>query len=116
MDYWRDAARYELGMMFVFTATAHFNNMKHDLARMVPPVFPKPLLPVYVTGFLELLGALGLALHQFQRLAGICLILLLAAMFVANINAARTGVTLGGRPATPLWIRTPMQILFIGLL
>jgi uncharacterized membrane protein len=65
---------------------------------------------VYVTGFLELLGALGLALHQFQRLAGICLILLLAAMFVANINAARTGVTLGGRPATPVWIRTPMQI------
>lgn len=113
---WRDAARYALVVMFVFTATAHFNKMKYDLARMIPPVFPNPLLLVYVTGVLELAGALGLALSQFQRLAAICLILLLVGMFVANVNAVRRGVTLRGKPATPLWLRTPMQILFIVLL
>jgi hypothetical protein len=31
---WRDSARYTLAVMFMFTATAHFNRMKHDLARM----------------------------------------------------------------------------------
>lgn len=116
MDSWRDAARYALVVMFIFTATAHFNKMKYDLARMIPPVFPNPLFLVYVTGVLELMGALGLALPQFQRLAGVCLILLLVGMFVANVHAARMGIALRGKPATPLWLRTPMQILFIALL
>jgi uncharacterized membrane protein len=44
------------------------------------------------------------------------LIVLLIGMFVANVNAARKGVTLRGKPATPLWVRTPMQALFIALL
>ena len=113
---WQDSARYALVVMFIFTATAHFNKMKHDLARMIPACFPRPLLIVYVTGFLELLGAAGLMLPQIRRLAGICLIALLVGMFVANVNAAQKGVTLGGKPPTPLWLRAPMQVLFIALL
>jgi len=113
---WQDSARYALVVMFIFTATAHFNKMKHDLAQMIPPYVPHPLLILYITGVLEFLGAAGLVLPQFRRLAGICLIALLVGMFVANVNAAQKGVTLRGKPATPLWLRTPMQILFIALL
>jgi hypothetical protein len=29
---WQHSALYALAVMFVFTATAHFNKMKHDLA------------------------------------------------------------------------------------
>jgi len=71
---------------------------------------------VYITGVLELLGAAGLVLPQFRRLAGICLIALLVGMFIANVNAAQRGVTLRGKRPTPLWLRAPMQILFIALL
>lgn len=113
---WQDSARYALAVMFIFTATAHFNKMKHDLARMIPPYFPQPLRLVYLTGFLELAGAAGLLLPRFRGLAGICLIALLVAMFVANVNAAQKGVTLRGKPATPLWLRAPMQVFFIALL
>ena len=113
---WQHSAFYALAVMFVFTATAHFNKMKHDLARMIPPYFPRPLLIVYTTGVLELLGAAGLILPEFRRLAGICLIALLIGMFVANVNAAQKGVTLRGKPPTSLWLRIPMQILFVGLL
>ena len=113
---WHDSARYALAVMFIFTATAHFNKMKHDLARMIPAFFPRPLLLVYVTGVLELLGAAGLLLPQFWKIAGICLIALLVGMFVANINAAQKGVTLRGKPATALWLRAPMQAFFIALL
>ena len=113
---WRDSARYALVVMFIFAATAHFNKMKHDVARMIPPSFPRPLMIVYVTGVLEVLGALGLMLPQFRSLAGICLIALLIGMFVANVNAAQNGVTLRGKPPTPLWLRAPMQVLFIALL
>ncbi len=47
--------------------------------------------------------------------AGIALILFFIAVLPANIHAARAKVTLRGRPATPLWLRLPMQILFIVL-
>ena len=110
------SALYALAVMFVFTATAHFNKMKHDLAQMIPLSFPRPLLIVYITGVLEHLGAVGLVLPQFRRLAGFCLIALLVGMFIANVNAAQRGVTLRGKPPTPLWLRAPMQILFIALL
>ena len=113
---WHDSARWALAVMFVFTATAHFNKMKHDLAQMIPSYFPAPLLLVYITGIFELLGAAGLLVSRVRVLAGNCLIVLLIGMFLANVNAAKTGVTLRGKPATPLWLRTPMQVFFIALL
>jgi uncharacterized membrane protein len=113
---WHDSIPYALAVMFVFTGTAHFNKMRHDLARMIPPYFPRPMLIVYLTGIFEFLGAAGLAIPKFRTLAGMCLILLLIGMFIANINAAMKGVTLMGTPATPLALRVPMQILFIALI
>ena len=113
---WHDSARYALAVMFIFTAVAHFNKMRHDLAQMIPSFFPQPTLIVYITGVGEFLGAAGLLIPKFRSLAGICLILLLIGMFTANLNAALKGLTLRGKPVTPLWQRTPMQILFIGLI
>jgi uncharacterized membrane protein len=113
---WRDAARYALALMFVFTGTAHFNRMKHDLARMVPAIFPRPLALVFLTGICEFLGAAGLLLPRFRSLAGICLIALLLVFFPANVRAARDRLLLRGKAATPLWLRAPMQIFFIGLI
>ena len=71
MASWRDPARYALVVMFAFTGTAHFNKTKHDLARMIPAFFPQRLWLVYITGVLELLGTLGLMLHQFWRVAAL---------------------------------------------
>ncbi|HXB99540.1 MAG TPA: DoxX family protein [Terriglobales bacterium] len=113
---WHDSVRYALALMFVFTGIAHFNKMRHDLARMIPSFFPQPMLIVYITGICEFLGAAGLLIPGFRSLAGICLILLLIGMFTANVNAALKEVTLRGKPVTALWLRTPMQILFIGLI
>jgi uncharacterized membrane protein len=113
---WHDSVRYALAIMFVFTGSAHFNKMRHDLARMIPSFFPQPMFIVYLTGVFEFLGAAGLLIPRLRELAGICLILLLIGMFIANVNAALKGMTLGGKPVTALWLRTPMQILFIGLI
>jgi uncharacterized membrane protein len=44
--------------------------------------------------------------------AASALIVLLVLMLPANVSAARRGVLLRGRRATPLWIRVPMQVLF----
>ena len=112
---WRAAGRWALALMLVFTASAHFTSMRHDLVKMVPGWMPQPSAVIFVTGLLEVAGAVGILLRPTRRLAGILLCLLFVAMFPANIKAAQEGLTLGGSAATPLWLRAPLQVLFIGL-
>lgn len=114
---WTGALRYALAAMFMFTAGSHFAaRTREDLVRTVPPVLPRPGLLVTATGILELLGAIGLLLPPFVRLAALALSVLLMAMFPANVYAAQQGLTIGGRSATPLAIRFPLQLFWIGAL
>ena len=115
LDSWPAATRVGLAAMFVFTALAHFNSMRHDLARMLPSSVPKPLAVIYFTGVCEMLGAIGLLLPTTRTYAAAALIVFLVAVLPANIHAARAGITLRGKPATPLLVRIPMQLLFIAL-
>ena len=115
LDSWPAATRVGLAAMFLFTALAHFNSMRHDLARMLPPAVPQPLAVIYVTGLCEILGAIGLLLPITRTYAAAALIVFLIAVLPANIHAARAGVTLRNQPATPLIVRIPMQLLFIAL-
>ena len=112
---WHDCALWALAVMILFTASAHFTALKEDLIKMVPKFFPFPRQIVFVTGLLEIAGAFGLLIPQVRTAAGICLTILFVAMFPANINAVLRQVPLRGRPATPLWLRIPMQVLFIAL-
>jgi uncharacterized membrane protein len=112
---WPAAARDGLVVMLLFTASAHFTPMKEDLIRMTPRWVPRPRAMVFITGLCEIAGAIGLVIPATRRAAGIALILFFIAVLPANVHAARAGVTLRGRPATPLWLRVPMQVLFIFL-
>ena len=112
-DTWLVSARMALATMFVFTAMSHFTPMKKDLIAMVPPALPRPDLLVLGTGIAELAGAVGLLIPATTFLAASGLIVLMVAMLPANISAARRGVLLRGRRATSLWLRVPMQLLFI---
>jgi len=87
--------------------------MRRDFIRMIPPWVPRPGAAVYFTGVCEIAGAVGLLVPGLYRVAGACLIVFFLAILPANIHAARAGVSLGGKPATRLRVRIPMQILFI---
>ena len=115
LDSWTAATRGGLAVMLVFTASAHFTKMKEDLVKMVPGWVPWPRAAIYLTGVFELLGAIGLVTPILAGAAGIALILFFLLVFPANVKAATAGATLNGRPATALWLRAPMQLLFIGL-
>ena len=112
---WSAATRVGLTIMFLFTAAAHVNSMRADLVRMVPPGVPNPELMVTLTGVCEVLGAIGLLIPRTRRIAAVSLILFLIAVLPANVHAARSALTLGGAPVTPLWPRVALQIVFIGL-
>ena len=114
LDGWLPALRVGLALMFVLTGLAHFGlGRRASLVAMVPPRLPRPELLVTVTGVLELAGAAGLLLPPTYRLAAVCLALLMLAMFPANVYAARHQVDLAGKPATPLPLRTALQVLFV---
>jgi uncharacterized membrane protein len=80
---------------------------------MVPPAFPAPGLLVTLTGILELAGALGLLVAPLRPFAAWGLVALLFAMLPANMYAARAGLTLSGKPVTPLVPRVALQAIFL---
>jgi len=110
---WIDCARYAFATIFGVTSISHFAPMRRDLVAMVPPGWPRADLLEFSTGLLELAGAAGLLFSITRLWAAGGLILLMLAVFPAKVGAARRGVKRRGRVATPLWLRTPMQILFI---
>jgi len=107
---WQTALRVSLAGMFLLTASAHWGRRRPDLVRMVPRNLQRPELLVTLTGICEILGAIGLL---FARWAAIGLTLLLIAVFPANLRATREGLTIGGKPATPLPARSLIQGLFL---
>lgn len=107
------AGRVALALLFLFTGVAHFV-MTEPMAQMVPPPFP-PVLTVWVTGVLEILGAIGLLLPRTSRLAARCLFVFLLAVLPANVYAALNHTGLGGHVEGPSYLsqRVPLQLLFL---
>jgi uncharacterized membrane protein len=90
VDTWVKAVAVGLAAMFVLTGVAHFvPPLRGSLIAIVPPRLPAPGLLVSVTGVLEFLGAAGLLLPATRVAAAVCLLLLMLAMFPANVYAAR---------------------------
>jgi uncharacterized membrane protein len=106
----RTFLRWLLGVFFVVAGIGHFVAPRFYLAIM-PPALPWPLALIYVSGVAEILGGLGVLIPTTRKLAGWGLILLLIAVFPANLYAARHG--LGSIPSWVLWARLPFQLVFI---
>ncbi|GIP58493.1 hypothetical protein MKX50_02575 [Paenibacillus sp. FSL W8-0186] len=112
-DDWHASLKIAVAIMLLLTASAHWGKRRPDLIRMVPPAFPRKEWIVSVTGWLEIAGAIGILLPKFSLAASICLVVLLIAMFPANVYAAREQLTIGGKPVPKLFVRVLLQIVFI---
>lgn len=113
---WQHSLRLAVAVVFVTTGIAHFTELKHDMLAMLPSPFPKQMWIIYATGLLEFAGAIGILIPRFAKLTGICLIVFLICVFPANINAALNDIPFNGRPATPLLLRTFIQVLLISVI
>lgn len=112
---WREAGLFAVTIMFLFTGVTYFIDMKYNYAAMLPGFAPMKVSIIHLTGALQILGAIGLLIPRTRRLAGVCLALLLVAMFPGNVYAAINGGPFRGEPPTPLWLRAPIQLFFIGM-
>jgi uncharacterized membrane protein len=106
-----------MAIMLLFTSIGHFI-YREGMALMVPDAIPAKRTLVYFTGIVEVLFAIGLCIPATRRLAADLLILFFLLILPANINAAQKSVdyqkaSYEGKGVGYLWLRIPMQILFI---
>jgi uncharacterized membrane protein len=111
---WRLIFRWLLAVFFIASGSNHFRAL--DTYRMmVPPWLPDTDSLIYLSGGASILGGIGVLVPAAQRWAGCGLIVLLIAVFPANLHLAFSHVALPGWEI-PLWVRwarLPLQAAFI---
>jgi uncharacterized membrane protein len=112
-DFWTNA-RLATGLTFIFTGVTHFL-FPETFLKLMPPFIPLHLLMIYISGFFEILGGVGLMIPATKRAAAYGLILLLLAVFPANVYVALENVQLGGFMSNAFyqWLRLPLQFVLI---
>ncbi|MCR9015752.1 DoxX family protein [Aquiflexum gelatinilyticum] len=101
---------YLMGGFYVFAGTMHFVKPRMFI-KIIPPYFPKPKLLNAIAGMFELVFGLGLLFEPTRSISAIGIILLLLAVFPANIYMYRKGAK--GIPKWALLLRLPMQFALI---
>jgi uncharacterized membrane protein len=98
----------------VVAGVLHFVNPE-PFVKIVPSFLPYPLGLVYISGFFEILGGVGLLIPAVSSIAAWGLIILFIAVFPANINMTVNQIQLDGIPNSPLlyWARLPFQAVLI---
>lgn len=112
----KPAVRYLLAAGMTAIGVLHFARPEPFVA-IVPAALPAPLALVYISGFFEVLGGVGLLVPRARKAAAWGLIALYVAVFPANVNMAVNEIAIDGQAVDPLllWLRLPFQAVFIGL-
>ena len=113
---WQRALRAALGVMFLFTASAHWGRRRRDLIAMVPSFFGNGGMWVTLTGVAEVLIALGLQIPRAAFAVATLAAAMLICIFPANAKAAREHLTIGGRSVPGLGLRLAVQLVFLAAL
>jgi len=105
---------YIMSYFYIQIGIKHFTDPNWFM-QIMPPYLPYHLELVYLSGFFEIILGILLIFKKTRYIAGWGLILLLIAVFPANIYLAQTnGVAMGISPEIA-WGRLPIQAVFIAL-
>lgn len=104
--------KWLLAIVFVLAGINHFLNPDFYL-RIMPPILPWHLFLVYLSGFFEIAFGILLLIPKFSRFAAWGIVLLLFAVFPANIYMAMTAQNFSGFSPTMIYLRLPLQFVII---
>lgn len=110
----KELLRVILAVSIIIVGVTHFT-VADQYARIVPHQLPNPLGLVYLSGFYEILGGIGLLVPPLSQPAAWGLIALFIAVYPANINMAVNHIKIDHIPDSNLLqaIRLPFQLVFI---
>ena len=103
-----------MSLFYIMAGTNHFINPDWYV-RIVPPILPFKTAIIFISGILEIILGTLLIFPKRRFIASWGLILLLVAVYPANIYVALTNGE--AMDTTPLiaWGRLPFQFVLIGL-
>jgi uncharacterized membrane protein len=104
-----------MGLFYIGAGVIHFVNPGFYLP-MMPPYLPYHLELVYLSGWAEIVLGAACSSRKTRRLAAWGIILLLIAIFPANLHIALNNVPLAGATEGAgvwNWVRLPFQLALI---
>lgn len=107
-------ALFSTGIFFIWAGVRHFT-MPELYMLMMPNYLPVPLTLIYISGFFEILGGIGLMIPFSRVFSAWGLMALLLAVLPANIYMWTHHVHLPEHydPSWILMLRIPLQFLLI---
>jgi uncharacterized membrane protein len=108
----KTVSRWVFALFFIGAGILHFRNPDFYL-KIMPPYIPWPQAMVDISGVAEIALGVMLLFSNLQRLAGWGLILLLVAIFPANIYVYQHQELFPGIPPIAHLLRLPLQAVFI---
>ncbi len=114
MKKYKETLRVILAISIIVVGVTHFV-VPEEYVKIVPPQLPYPLGLVYLSGFYEILGGIGLLVPPVSQAAAWGLLALFIAVYPANINMAVNLIKIEHIPNSP-WVhvvRLPLQAVLI---
>lgn len=108
----KEASMYVMGVLYILAGINHFLKPKFYL-RIIPPYIPWHKAMNYISGAAEVFLGLLLFCPAYSAMAAWGIILLLIAVFPANIYHLTSAKPGRGIPIWVLWLRLPFQAVFI---
>tara|TARA_B100001758_G_C18047543_1_gene421462 strand:- start:56 stop:433 length:378 start_codon:yes stop_codon:yes gene_type:complete len=118
MKIFKNLSIYLLSLFYIYVGIKHFIDPNWFLY-IIPPYLVKIGIElVYISGFFEILFGVFLLIPKYRKLAAYGIILLLIAVYPANIYLAfneEPQKLIGISSFAASWIRLPIQFILIGL-
>jgi len=118
MKIFKNLSIYLLSLFYIYVGVKHFID-PYWFLYIIPPYLVKIGIElVYISGFFEILFGFLLLIPKYRKLAAYGIILLLIAVYPANIYLAfneEPQKLLGISSFAASWIRLPIQFILIGL-
>ena len=118
MKIFKNLSIYLLSFFYIYVGIKHFIDPNWFLY-IIPPYLVKiGIKLVYISGFFEILFGVFLLIPKYRKLAAYGIILLLIAVYPANIYLAfneEPQKLIGISSFAASWIRLPIQFILIGL-
>ena len=102
---------YVMGIFYIFAGINHFWNPAFYI-KMIKNFLPWAIQIVYLSGAAEILLGIGVCIPETRKVSAIGIIILLIAIFPANINMALHPKEWGFSPWS-LYLRLPLQLVLI---
>lgn len=107
-----DAGLYIMAFLYILAGINHIRTPKFYI-RIIPPILPFKNLINIISGLAEIILGIGLLITTTSTMAAWGIILLLVAIFPANIYHLMSRGAGMKIPVWALWIRLPLQFVLI---